>query len=454
MDLHRNGGEALHQQLEGEIREAIRAGRLEAGAVMPSSRALARDLDLSRGVVIEAYDQLVAEGYLVTRPGGTTRVADEAAQRKPSAAAPAATPGHRIDFRPGRPDVSEFPRSVWLRSLRRVLNEAPSERLGYLDGRGAPELREALAAYLDRVRGTCAHADDFIISTGFAQAFGLVVQVVHAMGARRLAVEDPSLVECRAVARSAGLEVIGIPVDGAGMQVEKLEESSADAVLVTPAHQMPTGAVLPPERRAALVDWAKRRSAMIVEDDYDAEYRYDRNPIGAIQGLAPDRVIYAGSASKTLAPGLRLGWLLVPPPMREALGAAKEAADRGSPTIEQLAFADFLLRGEFDRHLRRMRAIYRRRRDALLSALERQLPALRPVGASAGLHVLAWLPPHLDEREVIESAAARGLGVYGVGTYQMAPGPPGLLFGYSSLSEAAIQEGVGLLASVLEGHPL
>jgi GntR family transcriptional regulator/MocR family aminotransferase len=447
--VRRDDGEPLHQQLEAEIREAIRGGRLEAGSVVPSSRALARDLGLSRGVVIEAYEQLVAEGYLATRPGGATRVAEAAARRQTATVEPAAQPP-RIDFRYGRPDVSQFPRAVWLRSLRRVLNEAPNDRLSYGDGHGAPELRTALAAYLDRVRGTCAHPDHIVITTGFAQGIGLIVRVLRATGARRLAVEDPSLDESRAMARAAGLEVIGIPVDEAGMRVEALEQSNADAVLVTPAHQMPTGGVLPADRRQALVAWAKARDGLIIEDDYDAEYRYDRTPIGAIQGLAPGRVIYGGSGSKTLAPGLRLGWLLAPPSIVEALATAKEAADRGSPIIEQLAFADFLARGEFDRHLRRMRPLYRGRRDALLSTLRQRLPDLRPVGASAGLHVLAWLPPRSTEAEIIEAAARRGLGVYGLAKYWMSGGPAGLLFGYATLSEAVIEEGVALLAATFD----
>jgi len=450
VQLRRDNGEPLHQQLGTAIREAIRSRRLGAGAVLPSSRALARDLGLSRGVVVEAFEQLVAEGHLTTRPGGATRVTEAAARRQAAAAGPAAAPSHRIDFRYGRPDVTQFPRTAWLRSLRRVMNEAPSDQFSYLDGRGAPELRMALAAYLDRVRGTCAHPDNLVISTGFAQALGLTVRVLQEAGAKRLAVEDPSLDDARDIARAAGLQVIGIPVDEGGIQVDVLQGSAADALLVTPAHQMPTGGVLPADRRAALVAWATAREALIIEDDYDAEYRYDRTPIGAIQGLAPDRVIYAGSSSKTLAPGLRLGWLLAPTFMVEALAAAKERADRGSPIIEQLAFADFLARGEFDRHLRRMRPIYRRRRDALLTALARSLPRLRPMGASAGLHVMTQLPAPIGEAAIVESAAERGLGLYGVEKYRISPGPPGLLFGYASLAEATIEEGVGLLAAALE----
>ena len=223
-------------------------------------------------------------------------------------------------------------------------------------------------------------------------------------------------------------------------------------MLVTPAHQYPTGGVLPPLRRAALVDWARRRDAIVIEDDYDAEYRYDREPIGCIQGLAPDHVVYAGSASKTLAPGLRLGWLVVPGALAGPIAEAKLAFDNGSPTLDQLTFADFLSRGEQDRHLRRMRPIYRQRRDALHASLAVHLPQLRPAGSAAGLHLLAWLPEDVDETVVIERAAERGVGVYGLGSYWQDPTGRrgGLIFGYAGVAESAIREGVALLAGVLE----
>ena len=441
----------LHHQLERQLRDGVRSGRLRPGSALPSTRALAGELGLSRGVVVEAYEQLVAEGYLASRQGGATRVAEGATPATEVEARPIA-PSLDVDFKYGRPDVSQFPRSTWLRSLRRVLADAPSERFSYLDGRGAPELRDALAAYLGRVRGVCAEADRIIVCSGFGQGIALLCGVLKAAGARSVAVEDPSE-DCAAAAiRRSGLELIGIPVDDQGLRVDLLERTSADAVLVTAAHQFPTGAVLPADRRAALVAWATRRGALIVEDDYDAEFRYDREPIGAIQGLAPDRVVYAGSASKTLAPGLRLGWLQVPAALAGSVAAAKEALDRGSPVLDQLAFADFLDRGEFDRHLRRMRPIYRRRRDALLGALARHAPELRPVGASAGLHVLAWLPPGIEESSVVGAAAALGVGVYGLAPYRIAAvdGPQGLLFGYAGLNETSIEAGIRLLATALD----
>ena len=449
VELRRDDSTPLHQQLELELRRAIRGGRLAGGSPVPSSRSLAAALDLSRGVVVEAYEQLIAEGYLTSRRGGTTQVARGATSR-PGLAVAGEEPQPDIVFRYGRPDVSEFPRAAWLRSVRRVLNDAPSDRLNYLDGRGVPELRIAVAEYQNRVRGTAADPERIVICGGFTQGMTLLSQVLRAGGVRSLALEDPSDDSPPAIVRSVGLDVVGIPVDGQGLDVERLDASGAGGVLVTAAHQFPLGGVLAPERRSALVGWAERHRAWIVEDDYDAEYRYDREPIGAIQGLAPDRVVYIGSASKTLAPGVRLGWMLLPSDLVAPISAAKQRADRGSPAIDQLAFADFLARGEFDHHLRRMRPIYRRRRDALLAALQRHLPQLRPMGASAGLHILTWLPPQVDESALVEAALGIGVGLEGVGKYRISRPdlPGGLIFGYANLAESAIEEGIRRLGGV------
>jgi GntR family transcriptional regulator/MocR family aminotransferase len=452
LDLRRDDEESLHRQLEQELRTAIRAGRLADGFVLPSTRGLADELGISRGVVVEAYEQLVAEGYLSSSQGGATRVCIKMTEAPSAPASIAKTPPiARFDFGYGKPDVTEFPRQVWLRSLRRVLNEMPSERLSYLDPRGAPELRQALADYLNRVRGTAADPERVVITNGFAQALRLVATVVKANGGGRLVAEDPGQNDTIRAARELGVEVIRLPVDESGLQTTELERIEADLAVLTPAHHFPTGAVLSAERRAALVGWAKRRDALILEDDYDAEYRYDREPIGSIQGLAPENVIYAGSASKTLAPGLRLGWLLVPPALVGPIAEFKVAIDRGSPSLEQLAFADFLSRGEFDRHLRRMRPIYRSRRDTLLGALREHLPDVRPVGASAGLHVLAWLPPGIDEADVVARAAEAGVQVDPLQPYWGDGGPGGLLFGYGGVTEARIDEGVRIIADAMNG---
>jgi GntR family transcriptional regulator/MocR family aminotransferase len=341
-----------------------------------------------------------------------------------------------------------FPRTSWLRSMKHALATAD---FGYTSGRGVPALHEALATYLNRVRGTAARPGDVVICNGYAQGIALIVEVLAAAGARRLAVEDPSADDDAVpVARAAGLEVVGVPVGEDGVRVEALDGLDADALVLTPSHQWPTGAVLSARSRAAAVRWARERDALIVEDDYDSEYRYDRAPIGALQGLAPDRVIYAGTASKTLAPGLRLGWLVLPQPLVDSVAAAKTLADRGSPVLDQLAFADFLDRGEFDRHLRRMRPVYRRRRDTLLAALRSELPGFEPAGIAAGLHLVAHLPPGLDETTAIEAAARRGVAVYGLEPYRLEhPGRPGLIFGYATPGEPTIRRGVKRLAAGL-----
>src|ERR1700726_3976615 len=418
----------LHRQIETSIRDSIRAGRLALGSSLPPTRVLAADLGVSRGVVVEAYQQLTAEGYLSARAGGYTQVA---AGPAPAAAAlrPASEPKPAIDLSYGRADVSSFPRAAWLRAIRGALADAPNEVFGYLSGRGVPQLRTALADYLNRVRGTVAEPDHMVICTGYAQGVRLLIDVLAAAGAKRLALEDPSSRDdALPAARAAGLEVVGIPVDGDGIRVDLLRDSEADAVILTPSHQWPTGSVLSAGNRAAVIRWAIERGAIIIEDDYDAEYRYDRTPVGALQGLAPDHVVYGGSASKTLAPGLRLGGVGMPGPRAEPMAAAKIAADRGSPALEQLALADLITRGEFDRHLRRMRPVYRRRRDALLAALARRLPWLEPSGISAGLHLVTWLPPHLDESTVVEAALRAGVGIDAVGPYRIAnPGPGGLI---------------------------
>jgi len=448
--LDRDSAEPLHRQIAASIRDDIREGRLRRGSALPPTRTLAAGLDVSRGVVVEAYQQLRAEGYLSSRSGGYTEVAVDQAGAPP-VPGPPSVPGSsaepRLSFRYGRADPAQFPRAVWLRSVHRVLTDAPTERFGYPSGQGTPELREALADYLNRVRGTAASARNIVICNGFAQGIALLIHVLAARGLRRLAVEDPSSADdLRDVAAAARVDLVPVPVGPGGIRAGLLDEAGADAVIVTPSHQWPTGAVLGPDGRAALLEWAKRRGALIVEDDYDAEFRYDRAPVGALHGLAPDQVVYAGTASKTLAPGLRLGWLVLPGHLVEPVAAAKIAADRGSPVIDQLTFADFLARGEFDRHLRRMRPVYRRRRDVLLAALAQHLPDLRTAGISAGFHLVAWLPPDLDEEAVVAAARRAGVGVYGLAPYRMVPGPPALLFGYAGLNEPAIAEGIGLLA--------
>lgn len=447
--LRRDDPQPLARQLEQQLREAVRSERLAPDAVLPSSRALAAEVGVARGVVVAAYEQLVAEGYLVSRPGGSTRVAR--VPGTPARPGPATTPApFEVDFRPGRPDLREFPRAAWLKSVRRVMAEAPAASLGYLGGHGTAELREALATYLNRSRGTCISPNDIVVTTGFAQGIQVVVSALLATGARRIGLEDPYHPDYRAMIIGLGAEVVPVPIDDDGMRVELLDGLGLDAVLVTPVHQYPTGAVLSPERRAALLAWADRHDATIIEDDYDAEFRYDRDPIGAVQGLCSDRIVYAGTASKMLAPGLRLGWLAAPRRLVEPIAAAKMAADHGSSGFEQLALADFIEHGELDRHLRRVRPIYRRRRDAMLSALERHLPWAQPVGASAGLHLLAWLPAGTDDIALVARGAEAGIGLIPASTGWYCADPrPGLVLGYAATDESRIDAGVERLARLV-----
>ncbi len=452
VELRRDGAGSLHGQIERALRAAIREGRLTPGTTLPSSRALATHLDVSRGVIVEAYEQLAAEGFLVSQQGGITRVGPTATTPPEATAAPVSD-RPRIDFAYGRPDVTQFPRSAWLRSVREVLNVAPSDLLSYGDPRGVPELRWALAAYLNRVRGMAVHPDRVIICNGFAQAISIVSAVLARQPETQIAVEDPGQRDPIDAAERVGLPWVPVPVDESGVSVAALGRSTASAVVVTPAHHFPLGSVLAADRRADIVAWARDRGGLIVEDDYDAEYRYDHEPIGAIQGLAPEHVVYCGSASKVLAPGLRLGWLVAPDRLVKPLAAAKEASDRGSPALEQLAFADFLARGDFDHHLRRMRSTYRQRRGVLLRALARDAPELVPAGASAGLHVTAWLPEGADEEAVVAAARDAGIRIAGLAGYwvEARDRRPGLIFGYGTAGDRAIEEGVAKIGTLVRG---
>jgi GntR family transcriptional regulator/MocR family aminotransferase len=447
IELDRGGELSLSEQLVGAIRASIRAGRLPSGARLPSTRGLAGELGVSRGVVSEAYGQLAAEGYLTTRQGAPVRVS--AAVRAATPRAPARSMVERFPyhFHPGLPDLAGFPRESWLRSLRAALRESPLDALGYGDPRGLPELREALTDYLGRVRGAAADTEQMAICTGFVQGFSLTCAALRWHGVQSIALEDPGWHVHRLIAEQAGLAVVPIPVDAQGLRVQELIASEAPAVVVTPAHQFPTGAVLSPARRAALVEWAEREERLIVEDDYDAEYRYDRVAVGALQGLAPERVLYIGSASKRLAPGMRLGWVLMPSWLTWELSTAKTLGDGGSEAIGQLALCDFIARGELDRHVRRTRLRYERRRSALLEALAHWLPDARPASAeAAGLFELVTLPEGIAEHALVAAAAARGVGVEGLALHRFhSGGAPGLVLGYGSLSEPAIEQGVRLL---------
>src|SRR5947209_1917023 len=443
----------MRAQLEDGLREAVRSGRMAARSRLPPTRSLASDLGVSRRLVVDAYAQLLAEGYLVARRGAGTYVAEAAGASGVPAAEPE-TSRMAFDFFPGYPDLASFPRVPWLRAMREVLAVAPDLSLGYPDPRGAIELRRALAGHLRRVRGVVLDAQTIVVCSGAAQ--GLVL-LARALGAPHVAMEDPGLPHQRAILAAHGARLTALPVDAHGACVAELDAIEAqagavDAVFVTPAHQSPTGVALAPGRRAALLEWAGHSGGVVIEDDYDAEFRYDRAPLAALQGLAPDRVVYMGTVSKTLAPALRLGWLVLPPRLLEAVVEQKLLADHGCPTLDQLALATLLESGAYDRHLRQARRRYRARRDALVTAVARHLPGARVTGLAAGLHAIVQLARPVDGLALLRAAQRRSVGVYLLGYAHMQPRPEhdGLVLGYASLPEASIEEGIRRLGEALQ----
>ena len=450
-------GAPLRSQLEAALRDAIRGGRLQAGERLPSTRELARELGVSRGLVQECYNQLLAEGYLTSQVGSATRVA---AGARPAAAppspAPARPPRLIADFRSGVPDLASFPRGDWVWATREACRIVPAPDLDYGDPRGSAALRTVLAGYLRRVRAAAAAPDHIIVCTGYAQGLGLVLRVLTQLGVRRAGLEDPGHGDLMAsdsarTARAAGVDVVHVPVDELGLDVAALEASGARVVVVTPAHQSPTGVVLAAQRRHALVEWAARQDGFIIEDDYDSEFRYDREPVGVLQGLAPDRVFAIGTVSKSLAPAVRLGWVLVPPPLVEAVAAEKRVSDRGSSGLDQLALAALLESGRYDRHLRHMRTVYGRRRGVLIAALGRHAPELRLTGLAAGFHAVAHLPESADEQAVVTAARQRSVGLYGMRPQRAAAAaaPPQLVLGFGNVSERAVEAGIAAVADLL-----
>ncbi|MEV5576194.1 PLP-dependent aminotransferase family protein [Spirillospora sp. NPDC052269] len=539
LSLDRSAGH-LAAQLAADCRDAIRTGRLVAGTRLPSSRDLARDLGISRGVVVTAYEQLIAEGFLVARRGDGTRVAPNARPVSSPAPTPAEPDGHprasrpdrakpttlqngqrggaeqgaqtraggpdrrtkingpeggraetaalngrteavalsgwtgaapqdgrtgtaardgrtgtaprtvRFDLTPGRPDLSAFPRSRWLTAYRAALQAVPHQALTYPDPGGVPELRAELAAYLGRVRAAHADAAQVVIMNGVALGLSSAVRALVAAGRTTLALEDPTSERQLPMLLATGARIVRVPVDADGLDVAALARTGADAALVTPAHQYPTGVVLAPERRAALVDWARAADAVIVEDDYDAEFRYDGDPVGCLQGVAPERTVLLGSVSKALAPGMRLGWAVAPSWIASELREHRELSDLGGPVLDQYAFARLLADGAYDRHLRAMRRRYRARRDALVEALHEHIPDAVVRGISAGVHLYLELPLGASETTVVEVAAESGVRVSGASEmWSTDQRRPALVLGYAALTETRLHEAARILGTAV-----
>ncbi|WP_433210763.1 PLP-dependent aminotransferase family protein [Dactylosporangium sp. CS-047395] len=434
----------------GALREAITRGRLAPGTRLPSTRDLATDLGVSRGLVVGAYEQLAAEGRLISRRGSGTVVAEVVAPAPLRRADATERPAAVAPLRPGVPDLGAFPRTAWRRAYETALTSALDADFDYGDATGVPRLRAELAGYLGRVRAALVPPDGLIVTAGVTQGLALLARVLLARGTRWIALEDPGPAALRDHLARLGLDVVPVPVDGDGLDVAALARTRARAVVLTPAHQFPTGVVLAPGRRAEVVAWARRVDGLVVEDDYDAEYRYDREPVACLQGLAPDHVALVGSVSKVLAPGLRLGWLAAPPGWVDELCAAKHDADNGGPALQQLAFAEFLAGGAYDRHLRRARRLHRERRDAVVAAVRRHLPRARIGGIAAGLHLVVELPPGVDDLALAARAADAGLGPLALSTLRMRKaGPCGLVLGYAAHTPHELAAAVRKLATLV-----
>ncbi|OKK04964.1 GntR family transcriptional regulator [Streptomyces sp. CB03234] len=493
----------MSEWLADRLRHAIADGSLPVGSRLPATRVLAGELRVSRGVVTEAYQRLTEDGHVVgRRRGGTIVVA--APLTTPQASARPAGPGvvkrgsspgpllreperrrvaggpgaaedpepealftarpgpdvfdalraapARIDLSPGVPDLAAFPRTAWLRTERAVLNDLFARDLGYGDPRGAPELRRAVADWLARNRGFRPDPDEVLVTSGTAQALGLLGQVLHGDGVRAMAVEDPCSLGARQHLHQHRLTTPPVPVDGDGVRVDALRATGAPAVLLTPAHQFPTGVVLSGARRRELMRWAVGEGGLVVEDDYDAEHRYDRPPVPALRSVLAEHVCYAGSVSKLLAPALRIGWMIAPRAYRGDLVDAKRYADLGNATLPQLVLARLMDSGAMERHLRLLRRRHRQRRDAMIAAIRTHLPGAVVGGAAAGLHLTVMFGSRFDDTALAAAALARGVKTQPLSWHRQSPGPPGLVLGYAAGTPTGIAEGVALLGAALRGQ--
>ncbi len=448
--FERKPDETLRGALERTLRDAILSGALRPGVRLPASRRLAEDLGVSRGVVTDAYGQLIAQGFLLTL-GRTAPVTASLAPPPKHDARPLAD-GVRVryDLSPTTPDVSLFRVRRWLTTALKAGQGVAAASLDYCHPGGELALREALADHLGRTRGVIADPAQIVITHGTAQGIDLLLRILRTRRLLRVAVEDPSHTGQRIRIGAAGLTLVPQNVDADGLLVDGLR---ADAVILTPAHQFPTGAVLSEERRHRLLAWADAANAVVVEDDYDAEFRYDREPVRALQGLAPDRVIQLGTVSKTLVPALRLGWMVVPPELLEDVLHQKAVVDEFTPTLDQLTLAAYLRSGEYDRHVRKARAAYRARRDRLVQELGHALPDLAVTGIAAGLHALLLLPPWIDDAAIAARALEREIRVSPLSRFCVTrTDARGLVLGYGRLHESAAVYVVRALEGILRPY--
>lgn len=437
--------------LRDGLRDAVATGRLEPGTTLPSSRTAAAGLGVARGTVAAAVDELVGEGVLESRPRSSVVVADLDRRPRGAAAGPAGPgPGAERPASVGAPDPALFPRAAWARAVRDAMRELPDAELGYPDPQGLLGLRQALAAHLRTARAAPVEAEDVVVVSGVAQGLALLGEVLAGGGSgRRVVVEDPASPGVVAQLRDSGLEVVPVPVDDRGLRTDALPDAAA--AVVTPAHQFPLGVVLAPDRRRELVAWAQDGGRLLLEDDYDAELRYDRQPVGALRGLDPEHVALLGSVSKLLSPALRLGWVVAPAGVREALVDAKRRADLGCSVPEQAAFARLIADGAYARHLRRARLTYKRRRGLLLDALARDAPHLPVEGVAAGLHLVVRLPDGDGEARAVSALRGAGVPAEPLSGTSAHPGARGVVVGAARVQGTAVPRVVQILRSAADG---
>jgi GntR family transcriptional regulator/MocR family aminotransferase len=442
----------LTAQLISKLRESIRRGRLHPGARLPATRSMATQLGCSRWVVVQAYEQLTAEGYLTSQTGSGTRVRGMPASPSQPARLAAEERGWRFDFRTGVPDLTQFPRVEWVRATRAALASATSSALDYGDPSGLGSLRESVADYLGRVRGADTSAVDIGITAGSVSALAIISGALASRGIFRIGVEDPGWIPLRNPFSGSGVQPVPVPVDGDGLVVDQLAAHDLRAVLVTPVHQFPVGTVLSAERRIALLRWAEHTGGLVIEDDYDSEYRYDRGPLGVLQGVSPEHVVLIGSLSKSLAPGARLGWMVGPPSWRETLEESRRSIDIGVSVLVQATFGEFLRSGGFERHLRRMRKEYVGRRTALIDALGRFFPAAIMRGIPAGLHQMVDLA-EAPAPQLARACERHDVRVYPLHRYCLGAHPPSgypestVVLGFGAISARRISAGIAEMAA-------
>jgi GntR family transcriptional regulator/MocR family aminotransferase len=469
-----NDGEPLSRQIYLWFRQAILRDEMKSNERLPSTRELAEHLDVSRTVVVLAYEQLLAEGFVRGRPGSGTYVTEALGSVRPNSGAGRAevrlsrfgravaeaapkidVPAKRVtslryDFAYGRSDIELFPFETWRRTLLRHARKAPVRELDYAPAGGSQALREALAVHLRRSRAVVCDPSQVIVVSGSQQALDLIARVLIERG-DRVALENPCYQGAREVLRSIGARLLPVSVDADGLNPASLPKRARMA-LVTPSHQFPTGAVLPLARRIALLDWARRAEAFVVEDDYDGEFRYEGQPLQSLQGLDSDgRVIYIGTFSRTIFPALRLGYLIVPKSLTGVFTSAKWLCDRHTATLEQETLAEFISSGMYERHLRRVRRSNAARRKVMLEAIDRYLgDRVQVTGYGAGAHVVLWPNKRIAETAVLDAAASHGVGIYGISPYFLTqPSRSGFVLGYSRMKEADIREGIRRLRQVL-----